>query len=103
MRTGSLFRFSAAIILGIAIIDSLNAQEHFQPVEETGSFSTIVIQSASINDAQPQIGDEIAVFDETLCVGAVVFQGTFPLSCPGILRYQLPDGTVPPGREPGSP
>ncbi len=40
---------------------------------------TIIINSAYLEDAALQAGDEIGIFDGTLCVGAGLFNGNFPL------------------------
>ncbi|NJM14150.1 MAG: hypothetical protein HC896_01075 [Bacteroidales bacterium] len=50
---------------------------HFAPVPSTGLPYTIVITGAEIDGATIEIGDEIAVFDGQLCVGAGVFDGNF--------------------------
>ena len=57
-----------------------NAQTHFQPVPSTGLPYTIVVTNATINGVTIVPGSEIAVFDDTLCVGAVVYQDTFPVT-----------------------
>ena len=57
-----------------------NAQTHFQPVPSTGLPYTIVVTNATINGVPVVSGSEIAVFDDTLCVGAVVYQDTFPVT-----------------------
>jgi len=57
-----------------------NAQTHFQPVASTGLPYTIVVTNATINNVPVVTGSEIAVFDDTLCVGAVVYQDTFPVA-----------------------
>lgn len=57
-----------------------NAQTHFQPVASTGLPYTIVVTNATINGVPIVSGSEIAVFDDTLCVGAVVYQDTFPVT-----------------------
>jgi len=56
------------------------AQTHFQPVASTGLPYIIVVTNATINDVPVVSGSEIAVFDDALCVGAVVYQDTFPVA-----------------------
>lgn len=48
------------------------AGNHFMPVEATGTPYHVVITSFRVNNAMPPAGTEIGLFDDTLCVGAVV-------------------------------
>ncbi len=59
--------------LFLAICFSANAQ-HFEPVWSGGAFNpmTITVTSAQINNANMLAGDEIGLFDGSLCVGAAV-------------------------------
>ncbi|MFQ6609240.1 MAG: right-handed parallel beta-helix repeat-containing protein, partial [Fidelibacterota bacterium] len=50
---------------------------HFSPVAPTGLPYTIVVTNTTIDGETLGVGDEIAVFDGDLCVGAGVFDGTF--------------------------
>lgn len=50
---------------------------HFSSVPSTGLPYTIVITDAMIDGSTIDVGDEIAVFDGTLCVGAGIFDGSF--------------------------
>jgi parallel beta-helix repeat protein len=50
---------------------------HFVPVAATGKPYSIYISGAKIDDTTIAIGDEIAVFDGALCVGAGIYNGTF--------------------------
>jgi len=50
---------------------------HFIPVPETGKPYTLVIKDATIDGVTIDVGDEIGVFDDELCVGAGIFDGTF--------------------------
>lgn len=57
---------------------------HFSYTPATGFSYSILINSATINGASIEIGDEIGVFDltasgDTLCVGTVVFDGVFSI------------------------
>lgn len=56
-----------------------NAQIHFQPVQKTGKPYAIIIRNAIINGSTVVSGTEFAVFDDTLCVGASVYQDSFPV------------------------
>lgn len=50
---------------------------HFSPVAPSGKPYMIVITDATIDGVTLGVGDEVAVFDGNLCVGAAVFEGTF--------------------------
>jgi len=80
----------------------LYAQTHFSPVADTGTYSAIVIENATINGAQIQAGDEIGVFDGSLCVGAVAFEGSFNVSVSAILEYTPPGQPTLPGAKSGN-
>ena len=54
----------------------LFAQNYFSPVAPTGLPYIVILQQITINGQPPAIGTEIAVFDDTLCVGAQVIQDT---------------------------
>ena len=51
---------------------------HFQSVESTGLPYIIIINNATVDDHNLQVGDEIGVFDGELCVGSNVYTGTYP-------------------------
>lgn len=87
-----------AIFLFLSIIPfTVFGQPHFQTVPMTGVNSQIIILNVEISGNQPEIGDEIGVFDDTLCVGAAVFQGNYPVNFPIIYRYVPPVGPPLPG------
>lgn len=77
---------------------SVLSQEHFNPVESTGEYSSIVIEDVIVNSSGISYGDEIGVYDGNLCVGVVVFQGEFPMKCSAIMAFQEY-----PGAEAGNP
>lgn len=77
----------------------LSAQDHFVPVDKTGEYCAVVVNEAMINDSILEIGDEIGVFDDSLCVGTGVFEDDFPISCTAILRYISPNGDTLAGAE----
>ena len=82
-KWGFLFPRINSWVITIAILFchfTGNAQTHFQPVPSTGLPYTIVVTNATINGVPIVSGSEIAVFDDTLCVGAVVYQDTFPVT-----------------------
>ncbi len=56
-----------------------NNLEHFNPVSPTDNPYALIITEASIDTAALQPGDEIAVYDGNLCVGAVIVDGEWPL------------------------
>jgi hypothetical protein len=98
-------RFGDFAVLAVAVllVGSAIGQTYFTPVENTGEYSTIVIQNATINNVLLVNGDEIGVFDGALCVGAVVYGGVFPISCPGVMAYSPPSGDPLPGAVYGNP
>lgn len=53
--------------------------EHFTPVNPTSQPYALIITDASLADDSLQAGDEIAVFDNDLCVGAVTVVGRWPI------------------------
>ncbi|MBL7032795.1 MAG: choice-of-anchor D domain-containing protein [Candidatus Delongbacteria bacterium] len=53
--------------------------QHFTPVAPTGSPYALIIDSATLDGSSLLQGDEIAVFDGTLCVGAIFSTGVWPL------------------------
>ena len=75
---------------------------HFTPVAQTGTSDAVVIQSATINDTPIVAGDEIAVFDDILCVGAAAFAGTYPLTIPSWIEYTPPGQDKLPGAKCGN-
>ena len=71
--------FFPALLLFLLLTGAASAQVHFQPVAPTGEGYAIVVQDALFDDVQLVAGDEIAVFDAGMCVGASVV-GTYPVS-----------------------
>ena len=53
--------------------------QHFRPVMPTSKHYALVINEALLNGEMLKPGDEIGVFDELLCVGAVAVSDNFPL------------------------
>ncbi len=98
--------YKKIIFLMISLIVSgsiVFAQEHFNPVDKTGDYCAVVITEATIDDAVLEIGDEIGVFDGSLCVAAEVYQGEFPVSCPASMEYISPNGDTLIGAKNGNP
>jgi len=58
---------------------------HFIPVAETGIEYEIVVTDAEIDGNTISVGDEVGVFDDEVCVGAGLFDGSFnmPITCFG--------------------
>ncbi len=52
---------------------------YFTPVASTGKPYQVVITDAEIDGTDIGVGDEIGLFDDTLCVGAGLFDGSFNL------------------------
>ncbi len=81
-------KMKSGALLGVVLLAGICwGQQHFEPVDTTGEYSNIVINSGTIDGGLFQNGDEIAVFDDTLCVGVVVYEDAFPVSCPAIMQY----------------
>jgi C1A family cysteine protease len=53
--------------------------QHFAPVDPTDAPYALIINEASVDTGLLQTGDEIAVFDGDVCVGAVIVDGEWPL------------------------
>ena len=90
------------IILSMLSGAIASGQDHFDPVDKTGVYCPIVITEATINDAVLEMGDEIGVFDGSLCVAAEVYEGEFPLSCSASMQYVSPNNDTLPGAIPGN-
>ncbi|HHS12817.1 MAG TPA: hypothetical protein ENN03_03495 [bacterium] len=82
---------------------------HFIPVRTQGVFRVARIDSAYIqygtNRVKLEEGDEIAIFDGDMCVGAEIIRRNqdeklFPLSVSAILRYVPVPGDTLPGADP---
>jgi hypothetical protein len=52
---------------------------HFSPVSSTSNPYGFIITEASIDTNLLELGDEIAIYDGNLCVGAVIVHGEWPL------------------------
>jgi hypothetical protein len=52
---------------------------HFNPVSVTDNPYAFIITEATINANSLQVGDEIAIYDGDLCVGAATVDGEWPL------------------------
>lgn len=55
---------------------------HFQFKPRTQWFYPILIDTLAIEGVIPAEGDEVAVFDGSLCVGAIAYSGELPLTLP---------------------
>ncbi len=77
--------------------------QHFICVAPTGDPRPVVVENATIDCVPIVTGDEIAVFDDTLCVGAIVFSGMFNAAITIWMEVTLPGGTVLPGAKSGNP
>ena len=76
---------------------------HFTPVEPTGKTQPVYINDATLDGTQLQTGDEIGVYDGTLCVGAGTVT-SFPMADPIVvyLTYTPPGGDPLPGAVSGN-
>jgi parallel beta-helix repeat protein len=66
----SVFDYELSLTYGSEVPSS---PQHFKPVAETGIPYEIVVTDAEIDGVTIDPGDEIGVFDDTLCVGAAIF------------------------------
>lgn len=64
------------LILFCLFSTTMFSQTYFSPVAPTGLPYIVIINQISINGAAPETGTELAIFDDTLCVGATVLQDT---------------------------
>ena len=103
MKVKRSFIFAYTMLFWISVVGHVKAQQHFQPVSNTGLTCAIIIQNATIDGLPLEIGDEIAVFDGSLCVGAAVYEGTFPVTFPAILEFISPLGDTLKGAKPENP
>ena len=67
----------ASIASGDSLVDPVPV--HFQFKSRTQWWYPVVIDTIGIEDLTPESGDEIAIFDADLCVGAAGFAGEYPL------------------------
>jgi hypothetical protein len=77
-------------------------QSHFTPVDDTGNISSILILYATVDGVPLQNGDEVAAFDNNLCVGAAVYPDSFPVGFPAFLEVNVP-GIYHPGAKQNNP
>ena len=75
----------------------------FNRVASTGSSQVFVIKNATLKERSLVSGDMIGVFDDTLCVGVGLYQGTFPMSIVVVSQVELPNGVILPGARSGYP
>ena len=67
---------STLLVASLVLTSSTAFGQHFEPATEDGISHSIVIQAASINDADLVDGDEIGVFTSGgVCAGAVIIEG----------------------------
>jgi hypothetical protein len=78
-------------------------QQHFIPVDPTGRIQPVYIVDATLDDVQLEPGDEVAVLDGDLVVGAAVIE-ELPMINPisVYLTYTPPGGDPLPGAQDGN-
>ena len=50
---------------------------HFTPVQATGQSQPVILLNAQVNGKPLEAGDEVGIFDDSLCVGAASFDGSY--------------------------
>ncbi|MGP8328756.1 MAG: T9SS type A sorting domain-containing protein [Methanosarcinaceae archaeon] len=76
---------------------------HFTPVQDTGAPQAVIIQNATMNGAPLQAGDEVGIFDDSLCVGAASYDGEYPFTITVWEEVTIPGGGKKSGGRPGYP
>ncbi len=93
------------IILGICSLivfsSGMVQAQHFVYTPTNYGLHSIAIQNATVMGQPLAIGDEIGVFDGSLCVGSVVFAGSYPLQVQAHRATSTP--VVLPGYTHGNP
>jgi len=103
MKFTKSFGFTVISMFILGVVGLVKAQQHFQPVDNTGNLCAIVVLDVTIDDLSLQVGDEIGVFDGALCVGAGVYEGSYPVSFSAIMEFLLPLGGRLEGAKAGNP
>jgi len=81
---------SVCVLNAVGYFSSLPAY-HFDAVDTTGVKFYAIVESGNIDGESLQTGDEIALFDGDLCVGAAGFNGNFPF----VVQVFGTDGALP--------
>jgi len=85
----------------LTVVNPLEAYRYkqFEPVDPTGNSQLVEIYNVTINDDPIEIGDEIGVFDDNLCVGVKEYAGSYPIQIPVWLEQILPNNQILPGAQ----
>ncbi len=102
MKIKRSYARAALFVVAVLLVTGSSAQTHFTTVDNTGVTSPVVIQNVLVDGSLLSSGDEIGVFDGSLCVGAVVYQGILPLGFPAYLEFVTPSGDTLYGAESGT-
>lgn len=91
------------LLVGIVLMASpAGGQQCFFFQSGTGNFDTIVITNVTINNQPLELGTEIGVFDDELCVGAITTADT--LTAPYVLTaWEMSEFPQMPGYLSGNP
>ena len=86
-----------AMLLGMHLFSTGLLAQHFAPVDITGDFRTILVLNPQIDGLPLETGDEVGVFDGTLCVGYAAVGTSDTLTILAIMQVVLPPpgGTLP--------
>ena len=68
-------KFAILVTVQWCVLTTLLSQSHFNFTENTGNYESIYIGRLTLRGGPLDINDEIGVFDDDLCVGAVEYTG----------------------------
>lgn len=91
--------FLRSFIISVLTATSLSGQTHFTPVPATGIPYIIIVTGVDVLGDSLSAGSEIAVFDDTLCVGVGIFNGHYNYQ---FSAWQKDDGPGLAGFAPGA-
>lgn len=89
--------FSETQMLTVVSLLEAYKYDNFSPVDPTGNSQMVKIYNVTINDDPIEIGDEIGIFDDDLCVGVHPYEGSYPIQIPVWLEQTLPNNNILPG------
>ncbi|MGP8328754.1 MAG: FlgD immunoglobulin-like domain containing protein [Methanosarcinaceae archaeon] len=105
MHTAGFSKILFGALVSLILITTTFAGEavHFNPVHATGQSQPVILQSAQINGQPLKPGDEVGIFDDSLCVGAASFDSTYNFIIIIWQEVKLPGNIRKPGSRKGYP